>query len=211
MSKYDPEYGRRYRERNQDKLREYGREYYLKNRDRIRERKRLEQDRETQRAYAREWYQKNRERVKEKNRQYYLKNREREIGRARRHYAANRERYRVYQQAWHTKNHHGLRPEDWGALWEAQEGLCYLCGGELTDKAVVDHDHSCCPQMYSCQVCRRGLAHADCNIAIGHAGDDPAKLRRMADALEAAQAEVAERMAAKPVQLELGGGAAADG
>jgi hypothetical protein len=95
-------------------------------------------------------------------------------------------------------SHHGLRPHDWAAMWDEQGGLCYLCGEPMTaDKATVEHDHSCCGPMRSCPLCRRGLAHQPCNSAIGHAGDDPDRLRRMADALEAAQRGVAERMTSR--------------
>lgn len=94
---------------------------------------------------------------------------------------------------------HGLRPEDLAALIAAQQGACYLCGAELGDggKGVhVDHDHSCCPQGKSCSLCRRGVACQGCNMSIGLAGDDPARLRRMADALEAAKVAAAARVAA---------------
>ena len=41
--------------------------------------------------------------------------------------------------------------------------------------------------------CRRGLVHNLCNVAVGFASDDPARLRFMADALEAAQLAVGQR------------------
>jgi hypothetical protein len=97
-----------------------------------------------------------------------------------------------------------MSPADWAALWEAQGGRCYLCGGELAaGNGCIDHDHSCCPPKRSCAVCRRGLSCRQCNIAIGMASDDPSRLRRMAAALEAAQLMVSERLAGAPRQLEL--------
>jgi hypothetical protein len=83
-------------------------------------------------------------------------------------------------------------------MWQAQNGCCYLCGEELdpkTEAVHLDHDHSCCPPIRSCRTCRRGLTHRRCNVAIGLAGDDPARLRRMADALEAAQLAFRQRQA----------------
>src|SRR6266571_430038 len=92
-----------------------------------------------------------------------------------RHYAAHREQVKERVRTWQTANaaeisarrsddrvrnpeyyrvqdlrlKHGMRPRDWAALYEAQAGLCYLCGGELDmvkSKAIaVDHDHRCCP------------------------------------------------------------------
>jgi hypothetical protein len=67
----------------------------------------------------------------------------------------------------------------------------------------VDHDHSCCPQNTSCRTCRRGLVHHRCNITIGYAGDDPAFLRRIANALETAQLAFRERHAAKGIGEQL--------
>ncbi len=86
--------------------------------------------------------------------------------------------------------------EDQAAMWQAQGGCCYLCGGKLDPKVEavhLDHDHSCCAPIRSCRICRRGLAHQRCNVAIGLAEDSPDRLRRMADALEAAQVAFRQR------------------
>jgi hypothetical protein len=141
---------------------------------------------------AREWHKnyraQNREKINAQHREWRAQNRDK--------VREWRERDREKQRIWQTKRVHGMEPEDWDALWDAQGGLCYLCGADLATVKVVDidHDHSCCPPAKSCAVCRRGLACHGCNIAIGNAGDDPGRLRRMADALEAAKREVAERM-----------------
>ena len=50
----------------------------------------------------------------------------------------------------------------------------------------VDHDHSCCPGSKTCGKCLRGLACQKCNQGIGQFGDDPDRMRRVADNLEAA-------------------------
>src|SRR5258708_4705054 len=90
-------------------------------------------------------------------------------------------------------------------LFRSQQGLCYLCAKELVGKVVIDHDHDHCPPGASCPTCRRGLTHHDCNTAIGMAGDDPARLRILADALETAQNAYQARKAATttPVQALL--------
>ena len=119
---------------------------------------------------------------------------------------SRRYRERTYDQAYAywLWSAHGMRPEDWAALWAAQDGKCYLCDGEMEQllrgrapgkgpTAVIDHDHSCCPKSKLCKICRRGLAHAVCNQGAGQFGDDPARLRRAADALEAASLEVQKR------------------
>jgi recombination endonuclease VII len=91
---------------------------------------------------------------------------------------------------------------DWAELfarfWHDQEGKCYLCGDPLDPDVYrgihLDHDHACCPLGRSCELCRRGLACRQCNVLIGWVQDDPDRLRRIADGLEAANALVRERM-----------------
>lgn len=105
-----------------------------------------------------------------------------------------------------SAKHDGLTPGELVRLQEAQRGLCYLCGDPLPDDRyflAVDHDHRCCPPKKSCSVCRRGLTCHSCNVLIGHAKDDPDRLRRIADNLEAAIAAATPRIACKPVQLAL--------
>lgn len=76
---------------------------------------------------------------------------------------------------------------------EAQMGCCYLCGEPLPvepRKVHVDHDHSCCRGSRSCGTCIRGLACEACNTGVGMFGDDPDRMRRVADSLEMANARV---------------------
>jgi hypothetical protein len=95
---------------------------------------------------------------------------------------------------WRLQFKHGMQAEDWTAMLNAQQGLCYLCGEEFgSRKIVIEHDHSCCPAEESCSACRRGLACSNCNSVIGLAGDDYARLRIMADVLEAAKEAVEQR------------------
>ena len=91
-------------------------------------------------------------------------------------------------------------------MWAQDKGCCYLCGDALRDgtrQVHIDHDHTHCPQGYSCAVCRRGLACHSCNLLIGLAKDDPDRLERIAANLRTAQAGVIARKAAQPVQGEL--------
>jgi hypothetical protein len=116
--------------------------------------------------------------------------------RHRQYRAQNREQDNAYRLC----RRHGFSADDKAAMWQAQDGRCYLCGQEMIPgREHVDHDHSCCPRDRSCGICRRGLACKECNVAIGHAGDDPERLRRMADALEAAQLAFKARVAATSI------------
>jgi hypothetical protein len=101
---------------------------------------------------------------------------------------------------------HGMRPDEWSATWDAQNGLCYLCGQQLGARGHdvhVDHDHACCRNARSCGFCRRGLACGKCNVAIAMAGDDPERLRLMAAGLEVAKQAAASRIAQRPVSEPL--------
>ncbi len=130
--------------------------------------------------------------------------------RRRQYYLDNREAALEYTRRWNARDPFGSRRwkhgMDWQelfrALWEAQAGLCYLCQDPLqpdeTRAVNLDHDHSCCPLGRSCAKCRRGLACAPCNRLIGHAHDDPDRLRRIADNLEIANAAVRKRIAEAP-------------
>lgn len=105
-----------------------------------------------------------------------------------------------------TKKHDGMTPEGLVRMIETQQGLCYLCLGPLPEDRhflAIDHDHRCCPPGNSCPACRRGLTCHSCNVLIGHAKDDPARLRRIAGNLEAAINAAAPRIACKPAQLAL--------
>lgn len=113
--------------------------------------------------------------------------------------AAKRRYYERHPQAtWkqHLRRWHGMTPDEFAEMWERQGGNCYLCEQPLTMGDVhVDHDHRhCSSKEGSCRICRRGLSHPPCNTGIGHAGDDPAKLRLWADNLEAAQRAATERI-----------------
>jgi hypothetical protein len=177
------EYQRLYQERNRERIVQQKHAYYLRNRDKsLRERREyVQRNRETIKARKADYYQRNKDAIKQRAAAYRAQNP-----------GKNRETI--------LRSHHGMRPEDWDALWAAQDGRCYLCGDELNPgpgrHVHIEHDHSCCPLFRSCSTCRRGLACKRCNSAIGLADDDPGRLRRMADALEAAQLAVEQRKAA---------------
>jgi hypothetical protein len=184
------EASRRYRERHREEINAKRRQ---------KGRKRTAGDAEAHRR----WKAANPEKVLEHQRQYVERNRDAVYERERGYRATRPDAYRAGK----LRAMHGMQPEDWQALWDAQQGCCYLCENPLPlpgeGKTVIDHDHQCCPEGRSCKFCRRGLACNNCNMAIGLAGEDPARLRRMADNLEAAQRLTLERLAAKSRQPTL--------
>lgn len=80
----------------------------------------------------------------------------------------------------HLKRKYGLTLAAREALFVKQDGICPGCGKNLVPfgkgQTVVDHCHD--------TGVVRGLLCSLCNTAIGHAGDDPARLRRLADYVE---------------------------
>ena len=175
------------------------------------QRRRKDADPEAARARSREYYLKNREQQIEKTLKWYRENPERgrvlkrEASRRKKRAnpAAESDRFRRMKMA----RLHGMKPDEWAALWDEQAGRCYLCGDDLASLTArnvhVDHDHRCCSKETSCSYCRRGLACFRCNAAIGMAFDDPERLRRMAANLERALAAATKRLAGKPEQLAL--------
>jgi Recombination endonuclease VII len=160
-----------------------------------------EQRRAYQREYHRAWRARNPEKVKQAQRKNAEKNRDKNNRMRQAWRAANpdkeREQQRAYRAQHPWRQHAQFSEENYAAMWQSQDGRCYLCGEEMEPKSVrVDHDHSCCPKNASCPVCRRGLVHHRCNVLAGHADESPERLRRIADALEAAQLAVAQRKAA---------------
>lgn len=112
---------------------------------------------------------------------------------SRRWSGANRDRRNAI---FFKSRHAGWTLADKAALLEEQSGCCYLCGDELAlDDAIIEHDHRCCQRPNTCAACRRGLACRPCNILVGMALDDPDRLRRIADSLDAAKALVDDRIA----------------
>lgn len=93
------------------------------------------------------------------------------------------------------KNKFNLTVDQWEAMLIDQAGRCYLCEQPMAGSIHVDHDRSCCSGMKSCGACIRGLADQLCNQGIGQFRDNPERLRRVADNLEAASDRVRKQRA----------------
>lgn len=68
--------------------------------------------------------------------------------------------------------------ERYRELISLQGGGCAVCGtpfegGKVGGRyACVDHDHSCCPGVFTCGNCVRGIVCFNCNVMMGKAKDD---------------------------------------
>lgn len=76
---------------------------------------------------------------------------------------------------------YGMTQDQFNEMLESQGGACAICGssewlGTKDHVPHVDHDH------VTGKV--RGLLCGDCNLMLGKAKDDPARLRAAADYLE---------------------------
>ena len=209
------EKNRKYREANREQLREKGREYREANRDELNERRRQQYDPQQAAAY----YQANRDERRKRNRQYYEANRDDVLARVKSYADANRPQIREYWRRYYAgsggdkvrldalmRAHGRDFVATWAAMWDAQQGLCYLCERPMDPaEAFMEHWHGCPGHepKKSCRYCQRGLAHQNCNLVVGHAADDPSLLRIIADNLERANADVAARQAVMPQSITL--------
>ena len=78
-----------------------------------------------------------------------------------------------------------LTVEQFEAMMAEQNNACAICGRSFFDVTPhVDHDHWCCDGPYSCGKCVRSILCHNCNPMLGHAEDDPSRLRAAADYLD---------------------------
>lgn len=190
---------RRYRAEHREEASAYQREY----------RRAMPKDQRAE--YDRRYFEADPEKVREQRRQSSRRsrsaNRERinESERERQRQAREKDPNMVWRHG--LKQRHGLTPERWQQMIDAQGGRCCYCERPLpTDrtKIHVDHDHSCtCGPDRSCDFCRRGIACRECNAVLGYAGDDVARLERITANLARLGGAARERINAKPVQAQL--------
>lgn len=180
------------------------REYYKANPE-----KWAVRDPERRRQANRSNYQANAESRREKARAYYRANADRLRENKRRKDAQNKDDLRAASRQRYAEGYRKRKDLDRAQftlrLWQEQDGRCYLCAEPVAPEAAqLEHDHRCCPAAKWCTYCVRGIACSSCNTAIGLLRDDPDLLERVAVNLRIKLAEMESRLAAKPVQLELG-------
>lgn len=155
------------------------------------------------REYKRNWYRANKEKAQAAARKSYAANIEKQRERGRKKYAANREKYMEnsrrrrgivdsgrrkgvrqpeymkYVKYMNTKRNaylkksYGITLEEWGVMFEKQNGRCAICGissQEFWHSLCVDHDHK------TGRV--RGLLCRRCNAALGNLQDDVSVLQK---------------------------------
>jgi hypothetical protein len=81
------------------------------------------------------------------------------------------------EQERHLVRKYGISLEDYSNMLNRQNGKCAICGKPEPEKKRLDVDH--CHKTGRV----RGLLCTSCNRVLGHAWDDPERLRRAADYL----------------------------
>lgn len=163
-----------YREAHREELCAKQRDYYQKNKDTQRawHLKNYAENREKLRAKAQAYYLKNREKIRTRSLLWGKENREEKNRKQRERYPGVRER--------RLQTDFNLSTPEYEELLQEQHGVCAVCStppdGVRQRYLCVDHDH------YSGRV--RGLLCHSCNLILGHADDDPARLRAAAAYLE---------------------------
>lgn len=100
--------------------------------------------------------------------------------RCQKHRIARRNKLRSTAHDAYVLKTYNITGEQYWALYEAQGGVCAMCGRATgaTKRLSVDHDHACCPGPTSCGQCVRGLLCSTDNSWLGHIRDSiPATIR----------------------------------
>lgn len=130
----------------------------------------------TSKEYSRMYYMVNREKILEKQRVYMEANREALRERARKWYKEHKPHRLSRARSNRLKRVYGLDSKEWDALFATQKNRCAVC--ETSNPGPhwhTDHKHD------TGEV--RGILCHNCNLAIGHARENPDILRKLIDYL----------------------------
>lgn len=73
------------------------------------------------------------------------------------------------------RTRYGITEDQYQQMLKDQDYRCAICGTHQEDQKIrmsVDHDHKCCPGLYSCGKCLRGLLCRNCNLMLGVLKDE---------------------------------------
>jgi Recombination endonuclease VII len=104
---------------------------------------------------------------KQKYKRYYDKHRDEVLAKNAEYLKENKEKvnHRV------RNRRHGITQEQYDAKMAEQDNRCAICHKEFEGTPHFDHSHACCPNLRSCDKCRRGLLCKDCNLGLGRFKD----------------------------------------
>ena len=124
-------YGKNYRKRNEESVKENNKEWRNKNKDKLvaYHKEYRKRNREKRKEYNKKWREKNKNKVKKHEDKYHLNNKEK-INRLNKKY--NIKKY-------------GISNEELEIIFNNQNCKCAICGDRIdivTGKYAIDHDHS---------------------------------------------------------------------
>ena len=112
------------------------------------------------------------EEARARHKKYHAEHHEEHCAYNKKHYAEHREEARAIA----LMRNYGITIEEYDNMFAAQNGICAICGKPQNGKRLfVDHNHE------TDKV--RGLLCQNCNIALGHMGDDAQLLIKAIDYL----------------------------
>jgi hypothetical protein len=107
----------------------------------------------------------------QRNKRFYDNHRDDELARNRGYYGVYYRKNKDRILAVHRSRRHGLTQEQYDAKKLEQDNCCDICHKEFNGTPHIDHNHACCPNLRSCDKCRRGLLCKDCNLGLGRFKD----------------------------------------
>jgi hypothetical protein len=107
----------------------------------------------------------------ERNKRFYEAHHDDELARNRKYYGAYYRKNKTRILAVHRLRRHGITQEQFDAKMSEQNSCCAICRKEFEETPHIDHSHLCCPNLKSCDACRRGLLCKDCNLGLGRFKD----------------------------------------
>lgn len=97
----------------------------------------------------------------------------------------NKDRRDIICKISRLKTQYGMTYEQYKEMLEEQDYRCLICGKKQGDEDLcVDHNHKCCPTIYSCGKCVRGLICRPCNSGLGHFKDDAQLMQKAIEYLK---------------------------
>lgn len=140
--------------------------------------------------YTKVWRNENKDHIAEVTRDWRARNKVHIVERDKAYYDFNKERILNWSRKHAFRTKYGLTLEEHAAMIAQQDGKCLICGeepdptlGKKKKGLHVDHCHE------SGKV--RGLLCHNCNCAIGLLKDDPQRIRRLLEYIEAHRNDVA--------------------
>ena len=94
----------------------------------------------------------------------------RDVNKTNRQNKESRQRNYVARRKYVYKTRYKITEDQYQQMLIDQNNSCAICGinqDRLTIRMSIDHDHNCCPGLYSCGNCLRGLLCRACNLSLG--------------------------------------------